>query len=126
MTPDFYDRALRRILRMTLALGILGALVALFWRGVNDASGFVIGSSFSLLNFTWWKGLANALGGPSGERPLRGNAVFLAARYLVAAALIYVIVRFLGITLAAVLAGLFVSVAAIILEILYELIFIRE
>jgi hypothetical protein len=126
VTPDFYDRALRRILRMTLALGILGALVALLWRGVNDASGFVIGSSFSLLNFTWWKGLASALGGPSGERPLRGNAVFLSARYLVAAALIYVIVRFLGITLAAVLAGLFVSVAAIILEILYELIFIRD
>ena len=111
---------------MTLGLGILGALVALFWRGVNDASGFVIGSSLSLLNFKWWKGLANALGGPSGERPLRANAVFLTARYGVAAALIYVIVRFLGITLAAVLAGLFVSVAAIILEILYELIFVRE
>ncbi len=109
-----------------MAIGLLGALLMLLIRSLNDASGFVVGASISLLNFRWWKGLANALGGPSGERPLRANAAFLSARYAIAAVAIYAIVKFLGVTLAAVLAGLFVSVAAILLEILYELLFIRE
>jgi len=126
VTPDFYDRALSRIIRMTMLLGGLGAVTILIIRSVNDACGFVIGASLSLLNFHWWKSLANALGAPSGERPLRANGFVLSVRYVVGAVAVYAIVKFLGITLAAVLAGLFVSVAAILLEILYELIFVRD
>ena len=126
MTPDFYDRALARILKMTMALGLAGTLAVLLLRSLNDASGFLIGASISLLNFRWWKNLANSLGDPAGDRPLRANAFFLSVRYVVVGVAIYAIVKFLGITLAAVLAGLFVSVAAILLEILYELIFARD
>ena len=43
-------------------------------------------------------------------------------RYLLVGAAVYVIVKVLEITLVAVLAGLFVSVAAVIIEILFELV----
>ena len=126
MTPDFYDRALRRIIKMTMAIGIAGTLAILIIRSVNDASGFVIGASISLLNFYWWKGLAAQLSTATGDRPLRASGFFMSARYVIGGVAIYAIVKLLGINLAAVLAGLFVSVAAILLEIVYELIFVRD
>jgi hypothetical protein len=51
--------------------------------------------------------------------------VFLLLRYLLFAAVFYVIVKFLKITPVSLLAGLLVSVAAVMLEILYELIYAR-
>ena len=121
---DFYELALARIIRISIAAGALGTIVALFMRGPRTAAGFLIGAIISLLNFRWWMSLAGALG-HSGKAPLRGSAAFLSLRYLLAAGAVYAIVKVLEITLAAVLSGLFVSVAAIIVEILYELIVLR-
>jgi hypothetical protein len=116
-----YARALNRLTGVAAALGIAGVIVAFLWRGPLFAAGFLAGAILSMANLRWWTSLANALGS-SGKTPLRGSAALLALRYLAAAAIIYVIVKFLEIALAAVLAGLFVSVAAVIIEILYELI----
>lgn len=116
-----YDRALHRITGVAAGLAIAGVIAVLIWRGPRPAVGFLAGAILSLANLRWWTSLANALGSAS-KPPLRGSAALLALRYLAAAAIIYVIVRFLGTTLAAVLAGLFVSVAAVIVEILYELV----
>jgi len=49
--------------------------------------------------------------------------VILGLRYLLIGAAIYAIVKYLEINLVAILLGLFVSVAAVIFEILYELIY---
>ena len=108
-----------------MALGILGSLGALMIRGWRDAAGFAIGATISLINFYWWKTLASALS-PTGERPLRGTAFVMVLRYAVIGAALYAILKILEITLAAVLCGLFVSVAAILIEILYELLFLRQ
>jgi len=116
-----YARALDRITRITAVLAIAGVLTALAWKGPRVAAGFLVGSLISLVNLRWWTSLANALGS-SAKPPLRGSAALLALRYVAAAAVIYVIVKFLEIALAAVLAGLFVSVAAVVIEILYELV----
>jgi hypothetical protein len=123
--PDFYQRALSRITRAAMALGAAGALAAWIVRGPRDAAGFVIGAAISLINFHWWKSLASALS-PTGERPLRGTVFVMVLRYAIVGAALYGIVSVLGITLKAVLAGLFVSVAAIMIEILYELLFLRQ
>jgi hypothetical protein len=48
--------------------------------------------------------------------------VLIALRYAIVGVAVYVIVRVLGITPVAVLAGLLAAFAAVILEILYELI----
>jgi hypothetical protein len=122
--PEFYDRALARITRIAAALGAAGAITAYAVRGSQWAGGFLVGAAISLANFFAWKKLANAFGS-GGRRPMSGSAAFLALRYLLFAAVIYVIVKVLGFTLAAVLAGLFVSVAAILVEIFYELVFRR-
>jgi len=116
-----YDRALERMTRMASAVGAAGVLIVLLWRGPREALGFLAGAILSLLNFRWWKGIANALG-PGGTPPLRASAALLFARYLLLAAAIYVIVKILEIKVAAVLAGLFVAVAAVLIEILYELV----
>jgi ATP synthase I subunit len=121
MTAAAYERALKRMLRMTLAVGAAGAIVALILYGPRIAAGFLLGATFSLLNLRWWTGVAEAIGG-SGKAPIRGSAGLLAMRYLLVAGAIYVIVKFLKITPAALLVGLLVSVAAVMLEALYELV----
>jgi hypothetical protein len=124
MRSAFYESALRRILRFALAVGAAGTIVALILRGPRPAAGFLFGTVLSLVNYWWWISVANAIGG-SGNAPLRSSAVFLSLRYLLFGGAIYVIVRILKITPAALVAGLLVSVAAVMLEILYELIYAR-
>ena len=115
------ERALKRMLRLSLAVGAAGVIVAFILYGPRIAAGFLLGATFSLLNLRWWTGVAEAIGG-SGKAPIRGSAGLLAMRYLLVAGAIYVIVKFLKITPAALLVGLLVSVAAVMLEALYELV----
>jgi len=124
MTGEYYEQALARMTRTATVLGAAGTIAAVAALGPRTAVGFLIGAIISLVNFRWWVSLAGALGG-SAKPPLRGSAVILGLRYLLVAGAVYAIVKLLEITLAAVLAGLFVSVAAVILEILYELIFAK-
>lgn len=121
MNDNTYRRALERMTRLTAALGVAGTITALIWRGPRAGAGFLAGAIISFFNLRWWIGLAGAIGS-SAKPPLRGSAALLGLRYLAAAGAIYVIVKFLEISLTAVLAGLFVCVAAVIAEILYELI----
>jgi hypothetical protein len=125
MTRDYYERALARMMRIAAVVGAAGTIAGVAVRGPRAAAGFLLGAIISLINFRWWVNLAGALGG-SAKTPLRASAAILGLRYLLVAGAVYVIVKLLEITLAAVLAGLFVSVAAVILEILYELIYARE
>jgi ATP synthase I chain len=122
---DFsYDQALGRILRSTLLLGVAGTVGALIVEGTKGGGGFLVGATVSVLNFAWLKSLTGSLDS-SGKRPWRGSAVLLGARYLIAGGVIYAIVKLSGIAVGAVFAGLLVSLAAVILEVLYELIFLR-
>ena len=68
---DFYERALRRIIRITICLGLAGTLAALVAGGPRAGAGFLAGSLISLVNFRFWMSLAAALGGGSGKPPLR-------------------------------------------------------
>lgn len=116
-----YARALQRIRTVSIVIGAGGVIGALIWRGPRTAVGFLIGAFISLINLGWWISLANALG-PAEGTPIRGSTALLALRYIAVAMVIYVIVKSLEIKLAPVLVGLFVTVAAVIVEILYELI----
>ncbi len=116
-----YELALRRMSRMTAALGVAGALIAAIWRGPRAGVGFLAGAIISMISLRWWTSLAGAIGS-SGKAPMRGSVVLLSLRYLAVGGAVYVIVKILEIALAPVLAGLFVSVAAVIIEILYELV----
>jgi hypothetical protein len=120
MTAFDYDRALTRIKYLTLLVSLVGTVTMLFTRGRGAAAGFLAGAGLSYVNFELLSGLAYVLGGSSPKAA--GWGVLIALRYGIVGVAAYVIVRILGITPVAVLAGLLAAFAAVILEILYELI----
>jgi hypothetical protein len=121
------DRAVERILRLTLALTVLGAAVYFAKGGWRAGCGFLLGGSISYLNFRWLKRTVYSLGETAGGKPPRARvAVFLGLRYLLLGGGAYAILKFSEISLNAALVGLFVPTAAVILEILIELIFARS
>jgi len=121
---EIFDRAVGRMRVAMLWLTGTGALTAWIWQGWQWALGFAAGAAASLLNFRWLHHLVASLG--EGRRAPRKRLVFfLAARYLLLGLCGYVIVKVFGLSLVAALIGLFVAVAAVILEIIYELIYAR-
>jgi hypothetical protein len=126
MDPDelFLGRALARIHLLMAVLGGTGVMAALIYGGWRWAAGFLLGAGASWLNFRWLKQLVNSLGrAAAGKPPKTRVAVFLGLRYLLLAAGGYVILNFTTLSLAAGLIGLFVPAAAVILEILYEIVY---
>lgn len=115
-----YDRALTRIKYLTLLVSLVGTVTMLFTRGRGAAAGFLAGAGLSYVNFELLSGLAYVIGGSSPKAA--GWGVLIALRYAIVGVAAYVIVRILGITPVAVLAGLLAAFAAVVLEILYELI----
>ncbi|MCX6620645.1 MAG: ATP synthase subunit I, partial [Acidobacteria bacterium] len=105
---------------LVLALG--GSAVALGVAGGRAAVGFLLGSVASYFNFRWLKRLVEALG-PDGKSPARGEAMVLGGRYFLFGILGYVIVKYFEVSPLAALVGFLVVVGAVILEILYELIY---
>jgi hypothetical protein len=112
-----------RIWKLIWALGAGGAIVLSAWRGWPWGAGWAIGTAVSALNFRWLKQLVDAIGGQAAKSR---KAVFLGMRYLLMGGGAYVILKFSAISLPAALAGLFVSVAAVVVEILLELAYARN
>ena len=117
---DWFGHTVTRLVRLMAAITVLGTLAAGVWRGWKWAAGFAVGAAISGLNFYWLKRLTESLG---SSRVRRRSAVFLASRYVVLGLIAYVILRYSSISLPAALAGLFVSAAAVIVEILFELVY---
>jgi hypothetical protein len=127
MAPDqsITSRAIIRIEFLMLFLDIAGTAAAALHGGGPWALGFVLGAAASWMSFRWTRKVVNALGEPAGAPPRKRFAVLLGLRYLLLAAGGYVILNYSALSLAAALFGLFVPVAAVILEILFELTYAR-
>jgi len=108
-----------RIRKLTVILGLVGGAIAFAAAGLNAAAGFIAGSAISLASFHSWVRLAEMLDPDAPTRPGRATAVFLALRYVVIAAALYVIVKYLRFTAAAMIVGLLVSFAAVVIDLLY-------
>ncbi len=114
-----YDRAARRIGRFMSVIAALGTIATLTMLGWKWGAGFLVGAIFSGLNYRWLRGLVEGLG--EGKAP-RG-AVFLAFRYLLLGGGGYVILRYSSINMVAVLTGLFVLIAAVFVELIFEIVY---
>jgi len=125
MDPEqaHYETALRRIMRGMVALGAAGCLVFLILRGWRWAVAYLLGAAASYLNFRWLKRVADGLGGALTARLSPKFAILIGLRYLLLGAGAYVIVNFTSLGLPAALIGLFVPAAAIMQEIIFELIY---
>ena len=111
-----------RIWKLMWAIAAGGAIMFLVWRGWRGPSAS-LGTAVSCLNFRW---LSNSPT-PSAERPRSPvKPCSWACATCFWAACAYVILRFSAISLPAALSGLFVSVAAVIVEIMFELAYARN
>jgi len=128
MDPEqlFIGRALARIRFLMRLLSGAGALVTALYGGWRWTLGYMLGAAAGYLNFRWLKKLVDSLGEAARGKPPRARvAVFLGLRYLLLGAGGYAILNFSALSLAAAAVGLFVPVAAVLLEILFELIYAR-
>jgi hypothetical protein len=120
------DRALDRVLRFMLALTAVGAVALCVSAGWRGGAGFLLGALVSYFNFLWLKRAVDALGGTAQRKPPRLRmAVLTGLRYLLLGGAAYVILRVTNISLGAALWGLFVPAAAVVVEIIYELVYAR-
>jgi len=118
-----YERLVRRIELLAAAFGAAGLVVTFAAGGWRWAAGFGLGAAASWVSFRWLKQMVAALGGTRPPRRLAAKAVL---RYLLIAGGVYVIVKIGVVNLRAALAGLFLSTAAVLAELLLELIHSRN
>jgi hypothetical protein len=109
-----------RIRTLIWAMAVGGAIGLGIWRGWTWSAGWLVGAVISAWNFRWLKQLAQGLG---TDQAKPRKAVFLGLRWLLLGAGLYVILEYSGISLPAALAGLLVSTAAVIFELLFELMY---
>jgi hypothetical protein len=116
-------QAVERIWKLTFALGGFGASVLLIGWGWTWSAGFAIGAAISALNFHWLYRVATNIGSSQAKPRV---AVVLGLRYVILGGVAYGILKYSAISLPALFWGLFVAVAAVVLEILFELIYARN
>jgi hypothetical protein len=117
----FYDRFIRRVTWIILALAIMGSAVVAIVKSIRIGLAFLIGATVSYGSFWGWRQLVDALT-PGAKK--RSSFPFM-ARILLLIAVAYAIIKFLGLNVAAAASGLLVSAAAVLLELIYELIYAR-
>ena len=123
-TDDFYARALERIPRIMLVLGLAALITALVFFRWPIAAGFALGAVIAFLNFHWLKKVVVDLGEitvQSGNSVSgRGIVQRFLLRYFLMALVAFVILTVSRESLYGLFAGLFLPVAAILCEAVYE------
>ncbi len=119
MQESDYARFIHNVTRYILVLGLLGAAGVASFRGIRTGAAFLIGATVSYASFWGWQHLVNALT-PSVKKR---SSWFFTLRLLVLLAAAYAIIKFFELNLAAAALGLLVSSAAVICELIVELIF---
>ena len=121
----FYGRALDRIRTFMLVLGPVFAGVAWLKFGRWAALGFLLGCVISYLNFHWLKSgvvhLADRVTNAGKSQSGKGIVAKFLLRYVLLAAAAYAILTSFPASLRGLFAGLFLPVAAIACEAVYEL-----
>ena len=126
MTEEaFYPAAMRRIYRILAVVSVAGILGAIFLRGVSHGIGFAIGAAASAVSFRFMHRAVDMLGRQDGKRPRMLAAWLFGFRYLIFGVMGYVIVKYFSISAVAVVTGLLVVVAAVLVEIIFELLYAR-
>lgn len=110
--------AVRRMYRWMAVFSAIGSVALLAWKGPRQAGGFALGAALSVLNFHWLKGAVDALGGDGARRGVIAKFVL---RYALMLAAGYAIFRSSILSLPSFLGGLFVFVAGVLAEMIYEL-----
>jgi hypothetical protein len=119
--PGSYERFVRRVQWIILALGLAGALAITISRGIRTGSAFLVGAAISFSSFWGWQKVVDGL----GPNPRKRGRVFFILRLIALVGLAWVIIKYLQLNVAAAAIGLLVSGAAVVVELIYELIYAR-
>ncbi len=117
-----YDNLDHRLAMISLILGTLACLTALMLGGLGSALSFLVGAALSFLNFSWLRqGVDHLLKSIQPAKPPRKRAVRIAIskyffRYILIGLVLYAIVRFRLLEVAGFFSGLFLFVAAVLIE----------
>jgi predicted membrane-bound spermidine synthase len=124
----FYASAERRIEFLTVGMGASAALVAGFLWGVKAGASIALGAALSWLNYRWMKQgvgalipLATAQAGAEKVKIPKSVYFKFLGRYALLLVAAYVILSRLRLPATFLIAGLFAVVAAVMLELLFEL-----
>lgn len=121
---SFFNGALDRIRRITIVLGIASSIAIFALYGPGMGTGFVIGCAISYVNFHWLKKAVNALADRVTQSGHAGSASGMVVRFMLRYGFIaigcYVILMSSKSSVYGLLGGLFLSVAAILCEAVYE------
>ena len=123
-----FDQAIARIPRWILVLALTGTILAGLLYGLSAGAGYLIGSLGAWVNFRIIEGVANRVARQAKEGERAGGAtgtwVFIQFTSLVLAALAIIMIS--GFSRSAAFCGFLITPAAVILEILYELVALRH
>lgn len=122
-TEDWYARALERIKRFMTAVGVVALVTALITFGWRIALGFALGGVIAYINFHWLeKVVARLAEGTVQSGILAGRGIIhrFLLRYLLLAVAAFVILSVSRESLYGLFAGLFLPVAAMLCEAVYE------
>jgi hypothetical protein len=128
-SDSIYVAAEHRIEWMTLAFGLAGAVFVLHRWGGRPAAGVALGATLAWLNFRWLKQGVSALVKVSTAQANAEHArvpvsiyVKFFGRFALLLVVVYVILSRSWMPVAAVLGGLFAVVAAVMIELMWELV----
>lgn len=113
------ERFTRRVQWIVLALGVAGAIGLSLSRGIATGTAFLIGAAISFASFWGWQRVVDSL----GPKPRKRSHAFFVLRLIALGALACVIIIYLRLNVAAAAVGLLVSGAAVVLELIYEMIY---
>ncbi len=125
---NFYRAAERRIEYLTLGLGAVAALAVAIRYGWRAALGLALGAALAWVNYRWLKQAVDVAARLSAAQaqaskiriPKRVYAKFF-GRFALLLVAVYAILSRSWLPAPAILAGLFALVAAVLVELIYEL-----
>jgi hypothetical protein len=116
-----WDRSLLRVRWITQVLGIAGTIFVSIYYGWQTGLGFLVAALASYWSLWRWHRVVDSLGPDSVRVKIPVRRFILQFGLLAATG--YVIVKYLEVNRLAAVSGLLVAAAAVLLEILYELIY---
>jgi hypothetical protein len=119
-----FEQAQARIAKAMFAIAAGGIIAAWAWRGWTFGAGFALGAAASWFNYRMLTQVVDALGRRRQTR--KRIAVLAGLRYLLLGGGAYVILHYSPVSVGAALTGLFVAVAAVLVEMVIQLVYARS
>ncbi len=122
------SRAIERLGWWMIAVALLGTGAAGMWGGWRWAFGFLIGAGASYWNFRALKGIVDHLAATATANPppRKSGVLRVLLRFLLLGLGAFAILNYSEVSVIAALIGLFVSAAAVLVEIFFELAFANK